>query len=125
MQVDRLLKLTTINAAYLQMIENPEWLAQPDSAWRASIWKRTGLAWRLVQRSCRPSSACHSRHRASNYQQGVQDDGGPPELLTEVRRELTAIRIEAERLAGRVRALETVVERYGADETDAPIGDER
>jgi hypothetical protein len=38
------------------------------------------------------------------------------ELLAEVQRELTAIRIEAERLAGRVRALETIIERYGNDE---------
>ena len=40
-------------------------------------------------------------------------------LLAEVQRELTAIRIEAERLAGRVQALETVVERYGQDDGDA------
>ena len=37
------------------------------------------------------------------------------EILAEVRRELTAIRIEAERLAGRVRALETIIERFGQD----------
>jgi hypothetical protein len=38
------------------------------------------------------------------------------ELHAEVQRELTAIRVETERLAGRVRALETIVERYGADD---------
>ena len=38
------------------------------------------------------------------------------ELLAEVQRELTEIRIEAERLAGPVRALETVIERYGRDD---------
>ena len=37
------------------------------------------------------------------------------EPLAEVRRELMAIRKQAERLAGQVRALETVVERYGKD----------
>ncbi len=37
-------------------------------------------------------------------------------LLAEVRRELTAIRIEAERLSGRVQALETIIERYGHDD---------
>ena len=38
------------------------------------------------------------------------------ELLAEVGRELAAIRIEAERLAGQMRALKTVVERYGQDD---------
>ena len=38
------------------------------------------------------------------------------QLLAEVRRELTEIRIEAERLAGRVQALETIIERYGHDD---------
>ena len=47
------------------------------------------------------------------------------ELLAEVRRELSAIRVEAERLAGRVRALETIIERFGADEKYAPNGGER
>ena len=40
------------------------------------------------------------------------------ELLDEVLRELTKMRIEAERLAGRLRALETIIERYGQDDTN-------
>ena len=45
------------------------------------------------------------------------------EILAEVRRELTAIRIEAERLVARVYALETIIERYGQDDDSeqAPI----
>ena len=39
-------------------------------------------------------------------------------LLAEVRRELTAISIEAERLSGRVQALETIIERYGQDDSE-------
>jgi hypothetical protein len=37
-------------------------------------------------------------------------------LLEELRRELPELITAAERLAGRLRAMETVVERYGGDE---------
>ena len=36
-------------------------------------------------------------------------------LLAEVRREPSDIRVQAERLAGRLQALETIIERYGED----------
>lgn len=49
----------------------------------------------------------------------------PVTPVTRTTRRLAEIRIQAERLAGRVRALETVVERYGLEETAAPIGGER
>jgi len=41
---------------------------------------------------------------------------GQSELLAEVRRELTEIRKQAERLAGRARAIETAVERNEEDD---------
>ena len=37
-------------------------------------------------------------------------------LLAEVQRELSEIRVQAERLAGRLQALETIIERYGQDD---------
>lgn len=45
------------------------------------------------------------------------------ELLAEVQRELTAIRIESERLAGRLRALETTIERYGDEDEKRQVSD--
>ncbi len=38
------------------------------------------------------------------------------ELLAELRRELLELITQAERLAGRLRAMETVIERYGGGE---------
>ena len=38
------------------------------------------------------------------------------ELLAEIQRELSEIRVQAERTAGRLQALETIIERYGQDD---------
>ena len=80
--------------------------------WCYPLDEKPGSGGSTETRPVAPFLAGRTAKQVSNHSgaHAIPDDA---ELIAEVQRALTAIRIEAERLAGQVRALETIIERYG------------